>query len=96
MFEGFHLIVSSIFAGAKAFEWKQDIGINQARRTGQVANLLATSTGNLPGKSSSATCCSHKYAFDMWQHRSLFRSALGPKPLAQILPGMQRAAGRMS
>lgn len=31
-------------AGAKAFEWKQEIGINQARRTGQLAILTATSS----------------------------------------------------
>lgn len=26
-------------AGAKAFEWQQEIGLNQARRTGEVAQL---------------------------------------------------------
>ncbi len=40
----------AFFAGAKAFEWKQDIGINQARRTGEVATLLKHSNSeNLSG-----------------------------------------------
>ncbi len=26
-------------AGAKAFEWQQEIGLNQARRTGEVADV---------------------------------------------------------
>ena len=31
--------VSRAPAGAKAFEWQQEIGLNQARRTGEVAVL---------------------------------------------------------
>lgn len=33
------LIFSVIHAGAKAFEWQQEIGLNQARRSGEVAVL---------------------------------------------------------
>ena len=52
-------------AGAKAFEWQQDIGLNQARRSGEVAvldNLLefhleepSTSGHMLPGASDAAS-----------------------------------------
>ena len=38
---------AAVLAGAKAFEWKQDIGINQARRTGQVAVLATSSAGQV-------------------------------------------------
>lgn len=33
-----------MYAGAKAFEWKQEFGINQARRTGEIAVFAANST----------------------------------------------------
>ena len=32
--------------GAKAFEWKQEIGINQARRTGEVVVLAASASSD--------------------------------------------------
>lgn len=37
LFENDHAMA----AGAKAFEWKQEIGINQARRNGEIAVLAS-------------------------------------------------------
>ena len=33
------LIEECASAGAKAFEWQQEVGLNQARRTGEVADV---------------------------------------------------------
>lgn len=48
--------VSGLRAGAKAFEWQQEIGLNQARRSGEVAmldNLLEFDLGDASSSSSS-------------------------------------------
>ena len=52
---------AEVLAGAKAFEWKQDIGINQARRTGQVAVLATSSAGQV--------CLAPAWLLKLWYPR---------------------------